>query len=345
MDENGLLKDLQTICLNESDDYLNSFRETLVNLKTDPIRSIIDLQKIMHSMKGNFQAVAFLQFGEFVHRFESILGEIESTITNLGSLLDADEAALEFFLSNVLGAMTTYIQDLKESGADHQELLSKREGSLADLRTWAPHQVKEEPISAPAADPGFVADVPAATKADPPPAVELAMAAPPPPPEPVAESQPPSTPPADSQQPSAPEENANSSGLFLLVQNSQRYYGIAIEYIVEVIKSRPLSSTPHKRENISGLLNLRGEILPILNVKDIVSESSSESTYVVVSQIQDLRFGFEVEQVHQVIPMDRTQFQSVGELCSLENNDLISHFYQMDNKTVSILNLADLVAS
>lgn len=133
------------------------------------------------------------------------------------------------------------------------------------------------------------------------------------------------------------------SGLYLLFQSSQQYFAVPIEFVVEVIKSQPLSTPPLLKRNLSGFLNLRGEVLPILQIQGLLSHFAEKSTYVVVSQINDIRFGFQVESVHQVISLDTGSLQIVDGITCWSENPLVSHFYQMEDKTVSILKLKEAI--
>ncbi len=126
---------------------------------------------------------------------------------------------------------------------------------------------------------------------------------------------------------SSNEENS----LYLLFQNGNQYFAVPIGAVVEVIKSQSLSPTPVERENLNGLLNLRGDVLPILNLPQIEISNDYQPQYIVIAMIQEQRFGFQVEKVHQVISFDIAKFQKVN---GTEENQF---YYQMDNKTVSVI--------
>ncbi len=392
-DENNFLKELQEACLKEMEDYLNEFREILSEFKNDHLKSIELIQKVIHSMKGNLQAVAFLDFGNYVHELETILDKKSKSLVASDKVVPEFEMLIcEYLVSSILEAMISYHDELRRVGVDSPEFAKARAEQLSALDKWVPKfESVDEPMFTPAEkinyeQPDIDAIVSGSVESKPilnlvPPTdlnIEVPVVEVPAEPVPLVDI------PVMSEVSNSPEvviqaaseeapievklpevkhspeiksadakpsgnkaskdwENYTGSGLFLLFQNQMKYFAIAIEHIVEVIKSQPLSSPPHKRKNLSGLLNLRGEVLPILNVEEILSEGQKNPTYVVVSQVADLRFGFLVEAVHQVVTLNPKSFQAVDGI-SESQGGVVTHFCQTEDKTISILKLNELVA-
>jgi chemotaxis signal transduction protein len=61
--------------------------------------------------------------------------------------------------------------------------------------------------------------------------------------------------------------------------------------------------------------------------------------------VEERRFGFEVESVHQVITLNAKDFQPTGAMSALSGTEIISHFCQTEDKTISILRLQEAVAA
>lgn len=341
-DEQNFLRDLQTACLKEVEDHLNGFREVLASLAENPVEKVHEIQKIIHSMKGSLQAVGFVHFGDFVHVLETTLETLTGQIKALNhSLSDSDVQVFEFFISGVLDAMAGYLSDLKQTVTDSESLKMKRYEALEALSFWSPSpEEKITPAASPERPTDAAPEIPAVSESVPMEIPDLPAAAP------VAKAPTAETPPQAPAQTPRAAEPALLSGLYLLFQNTSQYFAIAVEHVVEVIRTQPLSAPPHQRENLSGLLNLRGDVLPILNIKEISSlKNEIQPVYVVVSQIRDLRFGFQVEAVHQVVHLDAQNFQEVQGLASLDGASAISHFCQREEKIISILRLNEVVSA
>jgi purine-binding chemotaxis protein CheW len=332
-DAKAFLKDLQTDCLREGEDYLSAMREELIKMKNNPLDCMIAILKILHSIKGNFQAAGFLFFGKYVHELENILDKKHSQIGAAvgNSLHESDILDFEFLISGTILAMDSYIDVLKNLGDDSEEYFEQRSESLNQVGHWNPlilassNTVKND-VSA-----SLYEDL----ESEPTESINSNLETA------VAEGLMPES--------SIPEESVSEvevihkNLLYLLFQNSQKHFAIEIEYVVEVIKAQTLSVPPFQRKSLVGLLNLRGEVLPIINVPQIEFSEKSKPIYIVVSQFDELRFGFQVEAVHQVISFDTKDFQNVYGLEDKKFQMKTHKFCQYEDKTVAVLSAPDIL--
>lgn len=379
-DEKAFLMDLQIECIKEGEDYLNSYREELMNLRNNPVSCLVSLLKILHSMKGNFQATAFLHYANYIHELESKLDKKMSLFAAAvgKALLESDIMDLELLLSNTIVAMESYLVSLKATLLDSQDLLFERRETLAELEQWSPtfkeslnfgNSLKQIQISEakpfksanPDLDDDFFSvsptSIPISIPKESIPLVisnqenvnELILS--------EIESTNPSEGSAlnESAPPQSNSHQSNNQGaeageveqdnlLYLLFQNNKKLFALEIDHVVEVIKALPLSAPPFLRKNLSGLLNLRGEVLPILKVPQIEGREVVKPAYIVVSQVEELRFGFQVESVHQVISIDCNRFQAVEGIKDSDTNIATPKFYQLEEKTVSIISAIEILS-
>jgi chemotaxis signal transduction protein len=281
-DEQAFLKELQINCLSETHDSFAAMQGAMGTFKQNPWESIECIQRVIHSMKGNFQAVAFLCLAGLLHSLEDTL-EKKSRFFNpkKSNLNESDQSSFEVLLSATLESMKSYVAELKKVGVDSEDLRKPREDAFEKIANWTP---------------GLTAG-------------NLAVA-----------------------KNSTPRPHA---GFYLLFQNGSQYFAVPVDLIEEVIKAKPLSLPPYKKKNLSGLINLRGEVLPILNIEEIMTSSIRSANYVFVSKVRDLKFGFQVETVHRVISLELDSFQSVNRY---------SQFCQIEDKTIAIVTLSEVVA-
>jgi purine-binding chemotaxis protein CheW len=103
------------------------------------------------------------------------------------------------------------------------------------------------------------------------------------------------------------EENKIYVVVFFL---DKEWYGIKIENVSEIIKLSRIFSIPQALDYILGVINLRGEILPVLDLRKlfntIVSPFTGE-TRILIVEADDVRLAFLVDGVSEVIevPMSK----------------------------------------
>lgn len=92
-------------------------------------------------------------------------------------------------------------------------------------------------------------------------------------------------------------------GKFLTFNLEKEVYGIAIQYVVEIIGMQPITLVPELPPYVRGIINLRGKIVPVMDVRIRFSKevrAYDDRTCVIVIDIKDMSIGLIVDQVAEV---------------------------------------------
>ncbi len=100
------------------------------------------------------------------------------------------------------------------------------------------------------------------------------------------------------------QEEDTQKGRFLTFQIAKEVYGIEIKYVTEIIGIQPITEVPELPEYIKGIINLRGKIIPVMDIrlrfkKDWVAYN--DRTCVIVVDIGIFSIGLIVDHVSEVI--------------------------------------------
>jgi purine-binding chemotaxis protein CheW len=88
---------------------------------------------------------------------------------------------------------------------------------------------------------------------------------------------------------------------FLLDRES---YGIGINNVIEIIGIHPITLVPELPDYIKGIINLRGKIIPVMDVRLRFKKAFREyndRTCIIVVDINDLSIGLIVDSVSEVL--------------------------------------------
>jgi purine-binding chemotaxis protein CheW len=112
-------------------------------------------------------------------------------------------------------------------------------------------------------------------------------------------------------------------GRFLTFTLGQEIYGIAIKYVVEIIGIQSITVVPEVPHYIKGIINLRGKIIPVIDVRLKFGKEPTEyndRTCVIVIEIGEVSVGLIVDNVDEVLtieehdiaapPANRTGFEN-----------------------------------
>ncbi len=101
------------------------------------------------------------------------------------------------------------------------------------------------------------------------------------------------------------QENAIQLVTFFL---SGEEYALGITRVREIIGANPTTRLPHSPEHVLGLINLRGEVIPVFDMRRWFGLGAANVTAksTIIAEWRDERFGFTVDSVHQVVWLPRT---------------------------------------
>ncbi len=100
------------------------------------------------------------------------------------------------------------------------------------------------------------------------------------------------------------DEEDSQRDKYLTFSLGNEFYGIEIKYVTEIIGLQPITEVPELPEYIKGIINLRGKIIPVMDVrlrfkKDF--KAYNDRTCVIVVDIKDISIGLIIDSVSDVI--------------------------------------------
>jgi purine-binding chemotaxis protein CheW len=139
------------------------------------------------------------------------------------------------------------------------------------------------------------------------------------------------------------DQNAGDLGNQLLsVLLGQQEFAMNIMAIREIrgwINSTPL---PHAPSYIKGMINLRGSVLPIVDVAErlgLATQAPSSASVVVVVEAEGSTVGLLVDAVCDIITIKDQVRQSMPETGGRESRRFIESLIMRDDRIISILSL------
>ncbi|EMN12837.1 chemotaxis protein CheW [Leptospira borgpetersenii] len=134
---------------------------------------------------------------------------------------------------------------------------------------------------------------------------------------------------------------------YLTFNVNKEIFGIDILKIHEILKPVPITRIPNGGDYILGVINLRGEIIPIIDLKQVFGIGYSDiipSTRIIVVVQDEKRAGILVDTVRQVIKIqyDKVNSNTTDDL-TLNYSSLIESVSQADKTLILNLNLSVLI--
>lgn len=124
---------------------------------------------------------------------------------------------------------------------------------------------------------------------------------------------------------------------------AEKLFGIELSYVDEVITLPKISKIPSSPRNILGVFSLRGTILTLITINEILGMpilEIEEEKMVLVVEYQNQRIGIIVEKVLDVVNVDEAEIQLPSRDMSHKMARNIIGLY--DKEGIGIINLLNL---
>lgn len=100
------------------------------------------------------------------------------------------------------------------------------------------------------------------------------------------------------------QEEDLQKGQFMTFQTGREFFGIGISYINEIIQMQPITAVPEVEDYIKGLINLRGKIIPVIDIRvrfKMEPLEYTDRTCIIVINVKSMVIGLIVEKIAEVI--------------------------------------------
>ena len=93
-------------------------------------------------------------------------------------------------------------------------------------------------------------------------------------------------------------------GKYMTFKSGNEYFGLEIQYVNEIIKFQSVTAIPETEDYIKGLINLRGKVIPVIDVRLRFKQPPLEyndRTCIIVINVKSMIVGLIVEKIAEVV--------------------------------------------
>ena len=93
---------------------------------------------------------------------------------------------------------------------------------------------------------------------------------------------------------------------FLIFRSSGVLYAMSTDYVMEIFTSVDITKVPMMPEYISGVINLRGQIVPIVDFRLLLGRYPEENPCAIILDIHGTSIGILVDTVDQMVDISHS---------------------------------------
>lgn len=141
-------------------------------------------------------------------------------------------------------------------------------------------------------------------------------------------------------------EEDTQKGRFLMFSLDKEDYGLEIKFVKEIVGIQNVTEIPDLPIYIKGIINLRGKIIPVMDVRIRFKKEPVEyndRTCVIVIDIDDISIGLIVDSVSEVITILDENIVDPPKLNKTYNNRYINKIGKVGNDVKLLIDCKKLL--
>lgn len=133
----------------------------------------------------------------------------------------------------------------------------------------------------------------------------------------------------------------NKAGQYVVFSINKQLFALPIEEVIEIIRVQVITEVPGIKGYISGMINLRGKIIPVVHLRkryNMVAGNFTKKTRIVIIEDNGEDIGLIVDEVVMVTYVNENDFEPTLDMFNSLEKDCFKGFAKVQDMLVGILN-------
>lgn len=133
---------------------------------------------------------------------------------------------------------------------------------------------------------------------------------------------------------------------FIVFKLNEQLYGINIQNVQIIEKIKSIMRVPKVPHCVKGVMNLRGEIIPVISLRDqfhLDEKTYNDKTRIIIVKLEDAMVGLIVDEVKEVIEIESNQVEVVQNIQGKMKTSHILGVGKIEENIVTLLNLTNII--
>ncbi len=135
---------------------------------------------------------------------------------------------------------------------------------------------------------------------------------------------------------------------YIVVRIGSEQYGIDIQYVDNIVRQQRITRVPKAQHYFKGVINLRGEIIPVMSIRlkfDLEPDEYTNATRIIIIKLESQSaIGIIVDEVREVVTLSE---DSIEKPTSSDSNDIKAQYLSGIGKhgegLISLLNIYNVI--
>lgn len=129
---------------------------------------------------------------------------------------------------------------------------------------------------------------------------------------------------------------------------SNEEFGVDILCVQEINRMLQITKMPNTPEFIEGVINLRGRVIPVLDLRiklGMPRKEHDKNTRIIVVELKGKTIGFIVDEVSEVLRIPKSITEAPPEMVGGVNSDFITSIGKLEDRLLILLDLEKILST
>ena len=136
---------------------------------------------------------------------------------------------------------------------------------------------------------------------------------------------------------------------FLTFRLGKELFAVNVSKVLTILEMKPITKVPNSPDHMRGVINLRGQVLPVIDMRikfGMEATEFTQNTCINVLNInidnEDTQLGILVDAVDQVLEIKESEIEESPTIGTRYKTEFIEGMYRLDDGFIMLLNI-DLI--
>lgn len=134
---------------------------------------------------------------------------------------------------------------------------------------------------------------------------------------------------------------------YIVVRIGNEQYGIDIQYVDNIVRMQRITRVPKAQSYFKGVINLRGEIIPVMSIRlkfGLEPDEITNSTRIIILKFEaQSAIGILVDEVKEVVTLEEESIDKVTYNAKDEKSMFLNGIGKHGDNLISLLNIAGVI--
>lgn len=133
---------------------------------------------------------------------------------------------------------------------------------------------------------------------------------------------------------------------YVIFKLANQFYGIDIYNVQVIEKVSSFTRVPNAESFVKGVINLRGEVVPVINLGErfgIASSDDNHESRIIIVSIKDILIGLVVDSSSEVLTLNKDDIDDTPALGEKATEDYIKCIGKKDGRLIMLLDLEKVI--